>query len=354
MLRHWTYTLVVSSLLVSCIAARPKPAKPEASKTDANGQTVPPSDAQWTIYCAGLDNPNHIDQANKAKAELVKLTGMKDFYVIHQQGQSVIYYGFYRTIDSKDPKEKKETERAQRDRKYLETLTDTPGKPGGARMFNRVGFEPIAEPDPVAPAEWNVVNSGGYWSWQIAAYKDSPRRKQAAVDAVRDARARGVTAYFYHGETTSSVLIGAWPKDAVHGDAEEDVGKATDPTEDVIVMNQPVRNQDKLQFHNREGDRIRDLTPTRQAVDPSLVSTMAQFPTHSINGQTMVTRSNGKAIEDPAFLVIIKKPEPTLLRAAPEPPELLAQPPVPAAGIPAAAQQPATPGAGRLRSIGDQ
>ena len=63
---------------------------------------------------------------------------------------------------------------------------------------------PIDSPDPVAPPEWNLANAKGYWSLQIAAYKDSPKRKEAAVEAVREARKNGVEAYYYHGETTSS------------------------------------------------------------------------------------------------------------------------------------------------------
>jgi hypothetical protein len=54
-------------------------------------------------------------------------------------------------------------------------------------------------------------------------------------------------------------------------------------------------------------------------------------------------------------LVKIKKPLPSLLRAAPQPPELLTTTPPPTSpntiGV---GQQPATPGAGRLKSIGDQ
>jgi len=350
-LRNCTIVLALSLVVAAAsIAARPKPAaKSDAPTQDANGQLVPPSDAQWTLYCAALEGPNHIQMANDAKAQLLKLTGLKDFYVIHQEGQSVIYYGFYRSIS--DAKDKKETDRAQRDLKTLETLTDTPGKPGGNKLFNHVFFNPVAEPDPAAPAEWNLATTGQYWSWQIAAYKDSPHRKQAAVDAVRDARKQGLNAYYYHGETTSSVCIGAWPKEAVSGEDDDVAGVATDPNENVLVMSQPLPNQEKMQFRNREGERIRDMTQRRKAIDPSLIAIMAQFPTHSINGETFVTKTNGKSVQDPAFLVKIKKPQPTLLRAAPQAPELIAPPPAPVVG---SNPPPSGQGSGRLRSIGDQ
>ena len=355
-LRNCTIVLVLSLVVAAAsIAARPKPAaKSDAPTQDANGQLIPPADAQFTLYCAALDGPNHIQMANDAKAQLLKITGLKDFYVIHQEGQSVIYYGFYRSFS--DSKDKKESDRAQRDRKTLETLTDTPGKPGGNKLFNHIFFVPVAEPDPAAPAEWNLANSGGYWSWQIAAYKDSPHRKQAAVDAVRDARKQGINAFYYHGETTSSVCIGAWPKDAVAGEDEEVAGVATDPNENVLVMSQPLPNQQKMQFRNREGERIRDMTPSYKAVDASLIAIMAQFPTHSINGETFVTKTNGKSVQDPAFLVKIKKPEPTLLRAAPQAPQLIAPEAMGGGGNPPAASGGGQggQGTGRLRSIGDQ
>ena len=48
-------------------------------------------------------------RANEYKNELMKVSGMKDWYVIHDEDQSVIYYGYYRAID--DAKDKKEAER---------------------------------------------------------------------------------------------------------------------------------------------------------------------------------------------------------------------------------------------------
>jgi hypothetical protein len=346
MLRHRFPTIVAILAVASCcLAAKPKPGKSDGVKTDAKGQPIQPADAQYTLCCAALEGPGHVEQANTAKEQLVKLCGLKDFYVVHQEGQSVIYFGFYKTLSDKS---------AVRDRKMLEAMTDTPGKDGGNRLFNHVFLVPVSEPDPAAPAEWNLANSKGYWSWQIAAYKDSPHRKQAAVDAVRDARARGIDAYFYHGETTSSVCIGSWPKEAVMGEDDEAAGVATDPGQDVIVHSAPIPENQKVSFHNREGDRVRDITPTYKAVDASLISTMGQYPVHSVNGETVVTKANGKVMEDPAFLVKIKQPEATILRAANQPPELLApQTVTPAAGTIGAAQ-PAAPGPGKLRSIGVQ
>ena len=102
----------------------------------------------------------------------------------------------------------------------------------------------------------------------------------------------------------------------------------------------------------------------RQSVGSPAPSQSAQRPGGSASGirsctaaswpsAAVVTKANGKVREDPAFLVKIKKPEPSLLRTAQQPPELLAPPTVtPAAGT--IGGQPAAPGSGRLKSIGDQ
>src|SRR5689334_21400059 len=117
MLRHRIPTVVaLSAVLFFCVAAKPKPGKSDASKTDANGQPAQPADAEYTLYCAAVDGPGHVEQANQAKQQLVKLSGLKDFYVVHQEGQSVIYFGFYKAIADKN---------AQHDRKMLEEMTDT-------------------------------------------------------------------------------------------------------------------------------------------------------------------------------------------------------------------------------------
>src|ERR1051326_2710888 len=136
MLRHRFYTLVALFAVMSfCVAAKPKPSKSDAPK---NGQPAQPADAQFTLSCAALEGPGHVEQANAAKEQLVKISGLKDFYVVHQEGQSVIYFGFYKTLTDKA---------AARDRKMLEAMTDTPGKDGGNRLFNHVFLVPVSEPD---------------------------------------------------------------------------------------------------------------------------------------------------------------------------------------------------------------
>jgi hypothetical protein len=326
--------LLSLALLVQPIHAARKP------PADAKPAT-PPSTARWTLYCQAIGGPAHVEQANNAKSELVRTTGLKDWYVIHQEGQSVIYYGFYRAID--DGEDRRDAARAQADRKLVDGLVGA----DGSKIFTRCFFVEVSAPDPQAPPEWNLLNADGYWSLQIAAYKDSSQRKQAAVEAVRAARAQQVPAYYYHGETTSSVCIGVWPRNAVR-EQDEAVALANDPTQDLLVLPQPL--EENFQIRNREGERVKAVAPRTEVVDPSLLAAIEQYPTHAVNGEvrTHVVEdpATGKqqTMEDPSFLVVVPRPSASLLRAErPRETPLLLDP----------VESPAKQGSGKLKSIGD-
>jgi hypothetical protein len=304
--------------------------------------SVAPKDAQWTIYCASITGPNHVEQANQVKADLMKMSALRDWYVIHQEAESVLYYGFYRAYN--DQKDAKESARAQTDRKSIANLPDKMDN----RPFARAMFVPIDAPDPAAPKEWNLANAKGYWSLQIAAYKDSPQRKAAAVEAVRAARAQGVEAYYFHGPTSSSVCIGAWPREALR-EQDSDRGEAIDPTQDILVLEKPLPFNTNVDVRNREtGEKVRTYVPRVEPQDPTLIAAMRQYPEHSVNGvvntKTMKDRNgNVHQIADPSFLVKIPERETSIFTSVPQetPPTLIAPPTASGAG-----------GTGRLRSIG--
>ena len=330
-------------LLMLILAAPALAAKKQSKSEPPPIEGVPPADAQWTIYCQAIAGPDHVQRANMIKAELLRATGLKDWYVIHSDTESVIYYGFYRSIS--DPKDKKESERAQAELAKMTQLADQHGN----RIFAQCLFVQVTAPDPNAPPEWDLRNANGFWSLEIAVYKDSPERKQAAVDAVREARKQGIEAYYYHGPTASSVCIGAWPREAV---AEQDqaVGEAAnDAEQDILVLPQPLDIRGGVEVRNREGKRVRALAPRIEPVDASLLAMIARYPTHAVNGNVMITRGKDPAgtiteVPDPSLLVKIPHDAPSILRpgtAAAPPPSLL-QPTSPSQ----------VPGAGKLRSVG--
>ena len=191
------------------------PAVSPADAAPASDMPAIPKDARWTVFCTALGGPNHTGRAREMRARLINMTGQRDFYIVPGAEQTTIYYGFYKVID--DKQDRREAERAQNDRKRIANLVDPAT---GARMFRAVLLVNLEEPDPSAPTEWDLARAKGYWSLQIGVYKDSPDRKAMAVDAVREARAQGLDAYYYHGPTVSSICIGAWPKEAAERESE--------------------------------------------------------------------------------------------------------------------------------------
>jgi hypothetical protein len=172
----------------------------------------------------------------------------------------------------------------------------------------RVSAAGIADPD--APPEWDLRNAKGYWSLQIGAYRGSPDRKQAAVEAVREARAAGLEAYYYHGKSISSVLIGAWPREAVKSQ-DQASAKAGDPHKTVMVLPQelpPGTRTDNIV--TADGQPVEVVVPRVEPVDPTMIQDMKDYPTNAVNGEVIwhkvKTRDGGEiSVPEPSFLVVI-------------------------------------------------
>jgi hypothetical protein len=217
----------------------------------------------------------------------------------------------------------------------------------GQRPFSASLPVLIDEPDPSANPAWDLARSGAYWSLEIAVYRDSPDRKQAAVDAVREARAKGIEAYYYHGETASSVCIGAWPKDAVR---EIDTGAQNDnPDAPLYVTAEPL-SPDMAKGIEARG--MKPIAPQVQLVDPTLTDTMRRFPEHAINGEVLMRRGKdpqtGKEMVQPESSYLVKGPFVSQDQNA-------GMPTGGGAAAPSAVEAPAAPepGVGKLKSLGD-
>jgi hypothetical protein len=260
-----------------------------ASRGAADTSDIPlaPKDARWTIFCATVADENHVETARGLKAALMQRTGMREWYILHESGQSRLYYGFYRSIN--EPADAAESKRAQDDRKKIESLVDG----GGERPFRRCQFVQLSAPDPESPPEWNLVNvaEGKAWTLIVGAYKDHPDRKKFAVDAVREARARGEEAYYYHGDTISNVCVGAWPEEAMKEervDAAEGVNIQRDP---LLVLPPGMKAPGKVT--NREGEGVRVVGQKVVPVDRGLIAKIEQYPNMGVNGEFLVYKGKG-------------------------------------------------------------
>jgi cell division septation protein DedD len=187
----------------------------------------------------------------------------------------------------------------------------------GNHVFQSVVIVLLDAPDPVAPPEWNLLNvrhgeddTQHFWTIQIGAYKDSPRRKEAAVEAVRAAREQGVEAYFYHGDTVSSVCVGVWPEQAVRTEGMKDgavqVGNQN-PDGQVIVA--PGMRLPKPMQNEFEAKNLPLSNPRSMPVDPTMISMMERFPHHAINGEIPTIRNRrGEIVANPSPSLIVHIP----------------------------------------------
>jgi hypothetical protein len=215
----------------------------------------------------------------------------------------------------------------------------------------------IDGPDPSAPPEWNLANAPAdmFWSLQIAAYKDFAGRKQAAVDKVNELRKQGVPAYYYHGETISSVCVGLWPITAVKNQAEGsrygDTAHTDDPNKSLMVFgNSQAPPNVSSEARAPDGTMATVMGIRLDIPDPTLRAMIAKYPNEDVNGEYRFKRlPDGGRAYDQTFLVQVphdKQSDQVATPAKAGSPDDL--PPLPDTALPT------DPTAGALRSLGDK
>lgn len=317
---------------------------PVASSEASARRPSVPQGARYTIYCATLQGPGHVERAKAMKDELVRTTGMNDWHVIHQSDASVLYYGYYRTFN--DPSDPRETQRARADHRRINAIEDASGN----RPFRQALFVDLSAPDPTAPPEWDLArlkqhpnDDRHFWSVQIATYKDHPDRKLAAVEAVRAAREQGIEAFYYHGPAMSHVCVGVWPRSAVK--EQQSADEVFRPTDQPILIGPALPSTLRDNLRDRDNRPVRVVEQRVEILDPTLQATLNKYP-HSINGYEMVRRVGGRTIPDPSLLVPIPYDPTKMIVADPR------QGQAPSEAVLSTTPD-ATPGAGRLRSLGN-
>jgi hypothetical protein len=264
---------------------------------DGNSIIVaPPTGARYTIYCLSVTGSDHTLRANEIKRLWAAATHRQDWYVLHQDDQSLIYFGYYRAAS--DPKDS-DSARIVADRKMIQALTDSMGD----HPFEQALVMPLDAPDPSAPPEWNLLNTKGVWSLEIAVYK-GPDRKMAAVDSVRAARQQGVEAYYYHGPSASSVCIGNWPQDAVHQDMNGNV-QGNDPNQTIVVVPDELAPHMAPAMIADDGSPAPVLHNNATIVDPTLTAAMQKYPYNHLNGLVDLVHYNGKMVPRQSAVVAI-------------------------------------------------
>jgi hypothetical protein len=249
-----------------------------------------PKDAQYTIYCRNFTEENRVQDARLAQQQLIATTKFKKWYVVHAADHSTLYYGFYSSIDPHDTKNGVEGQRAIDDQNSIRELVSSEG----TRVFPECLLVNIETPDPDANPDWDITRAKGEWSIEIGSFT-TVDRKQKAVEAVRQARTEGTEAYYYHGDTASSVCIGCWPADAAVEVTMKD--QILDPTAPVVAGNTGFSPD---YIRNLEKTGVQTATPQVNIQDITLTSALAKWPEHSTDGYTRTLNagtSNAKAVE---------------------------------------------------------
>jgi hypothetical protein len=273
--------------------------------------------------------------ARQARKLLCENTPMKQWYVIHSSDHSTLYYGFYRTFDSKDLKNPDDARHALADLNAIRSMQSSQG----ARPFSACLPVPIDAPDPAANPAWDLTKTRGYWSIEIASYANTPDRKILAVQSVAEARKQGIEAYYYHGPNFSSVCIGSWPKEAAD---EIAVAKQNvNPDEPIVITPRPVSDQ-----YARALGNVQAAATQVEIVDPSLTEALNTYHEHAVNGNTRVNPVTGDVIDKPFLFKIPHDSDETASSAAAD---TSGPPPIDNGLLNPVTPQ---PGVGPLRSLG--
>jgi len=333
------------------------PARQAPARAVQNAIPVPPPDAQWTILCDSVEGPGHVEEAGMLKSRLVQLSGMSDWYIIHREKESTIYYGYYRSLDNRGEKQRAETDRTR-----ITALTDRLGN----RLLRGGILVPVTMPDPEAPPDWNLLNTSkdAYWTIEVATFSGDPRRKEAAVQAVRELREKGETqAFYYHGPTVSSVCIGAWPREAVaaqgtgidkHGNDRDDAHTAN-PDQPLLVFSDVAPpNLASRVLEPGTGKPMTVEAPKLDIRNAEMKAKVAQYPHHYANYKLFGAEHDGKVYPDSSVLVAI--PHDQAMAPAPGPDDYQLTGGLGTGSAPAPIQRPtpSSPGDSVLKSIGDR
>lgn len=315
--------LMVGMLVLGCAAcSSTAPVSGGSGKSVGGtaGGVKMPADAQWTIWCARYTTPEHVFISDAAKQQMVAQTKLPDWYVIHGEKESSLYFGFFSTFDlNKDAAEGK---RAQDAKKQVAAVVDSTGK----AIFPKAQFVPVESPDPDVHPEWNLANANGMFSIEIMAFVGFPERKSEAEDMAAQLREHGDEAYYYHGESISVVCIGAWPRAAIKEQTMSDAH--SDPDTTVIVMDRPLA-PGEIPPTMLNGKRLVVVAPKLEPLDPTLIAAMAKWNYHAVNGtigRHQVFNAQGQQIDvlDPSAIVFIPQKEdatgnPAAAAASPSP-----------------------------------
>src|SRR4051812_36179417 len=89
--------------LPTAAAATPGRANTTPPAAAQQPQVNYPKDARWTLYCTSMQGPDRFARAAQMKEYLTAHTKFKDWYIVHNERESTLFYGFYPVVEKSDP-----------------------------------------------------------------------------------------------------------------------------------------------------------------------------------------------------------------------------------------------------------
>lgn len=166
------------------------------SRTQANIKKT-----RFTIELASYNQFDRIQLAQQLQQRAKTSLPGDDIWLDHNEQGLSVNYGHFQNHD-------KARRQLQLVKKYYKKLN--------AGQYQFCYIKIIAQPDPPAPPEWNLLYNNCHYSLEIGLYYDVPEkkyynRKADAVQAVKNLRHDVKNAFFLHGRFQSRVYVGCFP-----------------------------------------------------------------------------------------------------------------------------------------------
>ena len=199
--------------------------------------------ARFTISLATYTQIDKLEMAKWAQSRARQVLGNDVWLENERDGVSVNYGRFDKNTPGS--KAQREFERVKQIYKRLEL---------GPYQF--CYLKQLPEPNPPAPTEWNILESGCYYSLEIGVFYNVPDEqymtcKKDAVQAVKNLRAEGEKAYFFHDRAKSFIYVGCLPKSVIQQSQQgQEIRTLVSPMVQLLMK--------KYQYHEN-GQKIYDI-----------------------------------------------------------------------------------------------
>lgn len=172
--------------------------------------------APWTIRCLELNGPHRSELMSQFVETLRRTRGIHpdDVTVIDSPDDTIrLYYGtYYRRTDIQTGR-RTQSKRLRGDLDLIKQLGDQSGR----RYFIQAIPVRIPTPD-VGPAAWDLKNVNATYSLQVAFFESTDdfwEHKMAAAEFCKLLREKGYEAYYYHADSSSTVMVGSFGPEAL-------------------------------------------------------------------------------------------------------------------------------------------